>query len=67
MPKGHYKRVGKPRGPYKVNMPVVVDNTPPAQSYIIRKSLMERPPAVYTNSPSPFGLADELHGKILKR
>ena len=27
---------------------------------------IERPPAIYTNSPSPFGIADELHGHNLK-
>lgn len=26
------------------------------------KKNIERPPAVYTNIPSPYGLADELHG-----
>lgn len=47
----------KPKGPYKPKAQVPVA----AADFIVQKSKMERPPAVYNNSPSPFGIADELH------
>lgn len=31
------------------------------------KKIIERPPAVYNNIPSPYGLADQLHGHNLKQ
>ena len=49
----------RPRGPYKKNAPQV---KLPDGSFDIGKKKQQRPPAIYTNIPSPFGLADELRG-----
>lgn len=48
----------KVRGPYNKNKPQV---PVPVHQFIREKKEYKRPPAVYTNSPSPYGIADELH------
>lgn len=49
----------KPRGPYKMNEPEIKI---PDRSFPLSKKKQQRPPAIYTNLPSPFGLADKLRG-----
>lgn len=41
---------------------------PVYKKFYIEKKNIKRHPGIYTNSPSPFGIADELHGnKLYKR